>query len=52
MDEWRDPLHPPAALNENSEASDGALKHGRRVLVLLAEDVGEGEEDIVGQLAV
>lgn len=52
MDKGRDPLDPPAAPDEDGEASDGALEDGRRVLVLLAEDVREGEEDVVGQLAV
>lgn len=52
MDEGRDTLNSPATLNKNSEASDGTLENWRRVLVLLAEDVGEGEEDVVGQLAV
>lgn len=52
VDEGRDTLNSPATLNKNSEASDGTLENWRRVLVLLAEDVGEGEEDVVGQLAV
>lgn len=52
MDKGRDPLDPPAALDKDGETSDGALEDGRRVLVLLAEDVREGKEDVVGQLAV
>lgn len=52
VNERGDPPRTPAALDEEGKAPDGALEDGRRVGVLLPEDVGEGEEDVVGELAV
>lgn len=52
LDERGDPLRTPATLDEDSETPDSALEDKGRIFVLLAKDVGKGEEDVVRQLAV